>query len=226
MAGKLIVIEGLDGSGKATQTKLVLEKLLEERKDVIMVSFPNYESQSSALVKMYLNGEIGELDDVNAFAAASFYSLDRYISYQTNWKSDYLNGSIILADRYTTSNISHQMAKLPKNQWNNFINWINEYEYMLLGIPSPDLVIYLDMPPSATKKLLEKRYENDESKKDLHEKNVEYTLACHQSALFAGEKLGWKIVNCCDSMNEPLTVKIITGLILKILEEEEIYASV
>ena len=138
MNGKLIVIEGLDGSGKATQAQKLFEKLKEQEKQVIKVSFPDYNSNSSALVKMYLNGEFGsEPNQVNPYAASSFYAIDRFASYTKNWKKFYLNGGTVIADRYTTSNAIHQCAKLPEEHWNDFINWLFHYEYELLGIPEP-----------------------------------------------------------------------------------------
>ena len=118
MNGKLIVIEGLDGSGKATQTALLEKTLLAQGLPVRKVSFPDYQSDSSALVRMYLSGKFGpKADDVNAYAASCFYAVDRYASYKTGWQSFYRQGGIVLADRYTTSNAIHQCAKLPPREW-------------------------------------------------------------------------------------------------------------
>ena len=213
MSGSLIVIEGLDGSGKATQTMLLTNCFESKGIAVKKVSFPDYDSQSSALVKMYLNGEIGSLDEVNIYAASNFYSLDRYISYMRVWKNDYLSGKNIIADRYTTSNICHQMSKLPEDQWDEYIEWLEHYEYVMIGLPKPDLVIYLDMAPEASQKLMLSRYSGDENKKDLHERNVDYLLHCRKAALFAAKKLGWQVIKCSDDNNDPLTVDAVAAMV-------------
>lgn len=198
MGSKIIVIEGLDGSGKATQTKILADRLSDEQKKVRKLEFPDYASPSSSLVKMYLNGEFGENpEDVNAYAAASFYAVDRVASYLKFWKQDYNDGAFILSDRYATSNIIYHMSKLPKDEWDSFIEWQNDFEYNKLGIPKPDLVVYLDVEPEVSQKLMEKRYKGDNSKKDLHEKNMNYLLECRKSALYAAEKCGWAVINCC-----------------------------
>ena len=139
--GRLLVIEGLDGSGKATQAKLLAAHLAGSGRRVMEVTFPDYESDSSALVKMYLSGQFGSRpDDVNPYAASSFYAVDRYASYKTKWGSFYEAGGIVIADRYTTSNAVHQCSKLPPDQWDGFLRWAFEYEYQLLGLPAPDAV--------------------------------------------------------------------------------------
>lgn len=197
--GKLIVIEGLDGSGKATQAKLLTEKLISEGIIVKQVSFPDYDSNSSALVKMYLNGEFGtHADDVNAYAASSFYAVDRYASFKKDWQKDYETG-VIIADRYTTSNAIHQCAKLPKEQWDEYLEWLFDYEYRMLGIPKPDIVIYLRVDPAVSQKLMTGRYQGHEEKKDIHEKDVEYLKRCQEAAAYCTEKLGWQIVECCEN---------------------------
>ena len=137
--GKLIVVEGLDGSGKATQAKLLARHLTEQGFSVREITFPDYESDSSALIKMYLAGQFGDKpDDVNAYAASSFFAVDRYASYKKDWGSFYENGGIIIADRYTTSNAVHQCSKLPPEQWESFLDWLFDYEFHLLGLPAPD----------------------------------------------------------------------------------------
>ena len=139
--GRLLVIEGLDGSGKATQAKLLAAHLAESGRKVMEITFPDYESDSSALVKMYLSGRFGDKpDDVNPYAASSFYAVDRYASYKTKWGSFYEAGGIVIADRYTTSNAVHQCSKLPPEQWDDFLRWAFDYEYRLLGLPAPDAV--------------------------------------------------------------------------------------
>ena len=196
MAGKLIVIEGLDGSGKATQTKLLCDALLSNKIDVKKVSFPDYNSDSSALVKMYLDGQFGsDPDDVNAYAASSFYAVDRYASYKTGWGAFYDAGGIVIADRYTTSNAIHQCSKLPDAEWDGFLDWLFHYEYELLGIPAPDSVIYLRLDPAVSQKLMTGRYHGDE-KKDIHESNLTYLDRSRQAADYCSEKLGWRVVEC------------------------------
>lgn len=196
--GKLIVIEGLDGSGKATQTQLLEEMLRSSGKDVRRVSFPDYDSESSALVRMYLSGQFGSRPEaVNAYAASSFYAVDRYASYKRQWEDFYRDGGIVVADRYTTSNAIHQCSKLARNEWNDFLDWLFHYEYKLLGIPSPDMVIYLDVDPEVSQRLMERRYNMDESRKDIHERDLNYLERSHAAAGFCREKLGWTEVKCC-----------------------------
>lgn len=197
MAGKLIVIEGLDGSGKATQTKNLFDYLTSNGEQVVKVTFPDYDSPASALVKMYLNSEFGDDPNaVNAYSASAFYAVDRVASYIKNWKEDYLSGKTILCDRYATSNIIYQMSKVPQEEKDSFIDWQYDFEYNKLGLPAPTQVIYLDVEPEVSQKLMLKRYNGDESKKDLHEKNVDFLLTCRENALYAAEKLGWKVISC------------------------------
>ncbi len=200
MKSKIIVIEGLDGSGKATQTKILADKLIEKGLKVRKLEFPDYSNPSSSLVKMYLNGAFGSKpEDVNAYAASAFYAVDRAASYLQFWKKDYADGSIILSDRYATSNIIYQMSKVSDDERDAFIEWQADFEYEKLGIPKPDLVIYLDVDPDVSQKLMEKRYGGDKSKMDLHERNVQFLLDCRRSAVYAAEKCGWKVINCCEN---------------------------
>lgn len=197
MNGKLIVIEGLDGSGKNTQAQKLLELLESRGEKVMKVSFPNYDSDSSALIKMYLAGEFGKkADSVNPYAASSFYAVDRYASYKTFWGSFYEKGGIVIADRYTTSNAIHQCSKLPESKWNDFLEWLFEYEYRYLGIPEPDSVIYLRVDPDVSQELMRKRYDNDENKKDIHERDVEYLKRSAKAAEYCAKQLGWDIISC------------------------------
>ncbi|MEE1061347.1 MAG: deoxynucleoside kinase [Ruminococcus sp.] len=200
MIHKFIVIEGLDGSGKATQNKILAEKLMAEGKNIRKLEFPDYSNPSSALVKMYLGGEFGDKpSDVNPYAASAFYAVDRVASYLKFWKEDYQGDTIILSDRYATSNIIYQMSKLEKSQWDEFISWQEDFEYNKLSIPKPDIVIYLDVEPEVSQKLMLKRYGGDNAKKDLHEKNLAFLLECRKSALYAAEKCGWIVINCCEN---------------------------
>ena len=200
--GKLIAIEGLDGSGKATQAKLLAGYLAAQGLAVREVSFPDYGSDSSALVKMYLAGQFGQHpDDVNAYAASSFYAVDRYASYKKDWGSFYENGGIVIADRYTTSNAVHQCSKLPPEQWESFLGWLFDFEFHLLGLPAPDEVIYLQVDPAVSQKLMTQRYHGDESRKDVHEKDTEYLARSRCAAEYCAAHLGWAVVHCTSGDN-------------------------
>jgi len=197
MSGKLIVIEGLDGSGKATQSEKLFNQFKEAGNKVMKVSFPDYDSDSSALVKMYLAGQFGtDPDSVNPYAASSFYAVDRFASYAKNWKQFYLDGGIIIADRYTTSNAIHQCAKLPEEKWEAFIKWLFDYEYKLIGIPEPYRTIYLRVDPDVSQGLMTKRYEGNEAKKDIHESNLDYLRRSRLAADYCAKSLGWSVVEC------------------------------
>ena len=196
--GRLIVLEGLDGSGKATQAKLLAASLAAKGLPVREITFPNYASDSSALVRMYLAGQFGEKpDDVNAYAASSFYAVDRYAGYKSDWGRFYEEGGILIADRYTTSNAVHQCSKLPPEQWEEFLYWLFDYEFRLLGLPAPDCVIYLQVDPAVSQRLMTERYHGDESRKDVHEKDTEYLARSRRAAEFCAQHLGWRTVRCC-----------------------------
>lgn len=187
-----IVIEGLDGSGKATQSEKLYNHLKDGGKDALHLSFPVYNSPSSSLVKMYLNGDISEdLSDINAYAASTYYAVDRSAQFIKNkWSADF-----IIADRYTTSNMIYQTAKLDTGR-DEYLNWLCDLEYNRLNLPEPDLVIYLDVPVEISQKLMSQRYKGDDSKKDLHEKNVKYLNSCRDAAAYVCEKYGWSVINC------------------------------
>lgn len=217
---KLIIIEGLDGSGKSTQIAL-LEKYFENLSVPFRkIKLPDYESPSSTLVNMYLGGEFGSnADDVNAYAAGAFYAVDRFASYKLNWGKDYENGKLILADRYATSNLIYQMEKIERDEWDEFIEWTSDFEYNKIGIPKPDLVIFLDMPVEVSQRLMTSRYNGDEGKKDVHEVNVEFLNKCRGSAFYAAEKQNWKIVSCSDGEN-PLPIDEIHNKIVELVKKE------
>lgn len=217
---KLIIIEGLDGSGKSTQTELLEKYLKSKNVNYKKIKLPDYDSPSSTLVNMYLAGEFGKsADDVNAYAAGAFYAVDRFASYNLNWKKDYESGTLILADRYATSNSIYQMEKLDKARWDEYLSWSEDFEYNKMGIPRPDLVIYLDMPIEASQRLMTSRYNGDENKKDVHEANVEFLKSCRKSALYAADKQGWKVIKCSDGVN-PLPIEVIHNKIIEIVNKE------
>ncbi len=217
---KLIIIEGLDGSGKSTQTALLEKYFTDIEVDFKKVKLPDYDSKSSTLVKMYLNGDFGSAaGDVNAYAAGAFYAVDRFASYKLNWQKDYEKGTLILSDRYATSNSIYQMEKLDKSEWDSYLDWSADFEYEKIGIPRPDLVIYLDMPVEISQKMMTSRYNGDENKKDVHEADVEFLNNCRNSALYAAKKQGWKVVECSDGEN-PYSIKNIHNKIVSIVKEE------
>lgn len=223
--GKLIVIEGLDGSGKSTQLELLYKTLKEKNIDCVSVSFPDYDSESSALVKMYLSGKFGSHPgDVNAYAASAFYTVDRIASYKTSWGKYYENGGNVIAGRYTTSNAIHQAAKLSKNERKNYLDWLYDFEYSKIGIPKPDKVIFLDMPVEVSQKLLSSRYSGDESKKDIHEADIEYLSRCREAAKEVAEYSGWKVISCAEDMKarsiEDISSDILSE-VLPILEKKD-----
>lgn len=211
----LIVLEGLDGSGKGTQTALLSEALVKQGRPLRQVTFPDYDSPSSALVRMYLNGEFGsDPQDVNAYAASAFYAVDRFASFRRDWKTDYDRGSVILCDRYATSNLVYQMGKVPREEWNQYLNWVEDFEYGKLGLPKPDLVLYLDMPVEVSQKLLLQRYHGDSGKKDIHESHLEFLRSCGECARYAGERLHWKVIPCAKD-GQPLPVEEIHQAVLE-----------
>ena len=199
--GYLIAIDGIDASGKTTQSPILCERLREIYKgkcEVLYITFPDYTSESSSLVKMYLNGKFGKnVDDVNPYAASSFYAVDRFSSYMTNWKKFYeKENSVIVANRYTTANAIHQLPKLDKSEWNNFLDWLWDYEFNKLRIPKPDLIIFLDMHIDVAIRLIEERARINGVEKDIHEANAEYLKQCYEAAKYASEHLGWKNLIC------------------------------
>lgn len=218
MHKRLVVIEGLDGSGKSTQVALLKEYLTANGTPVRQIKLPDYDDPSSTLVKMYLGGDFGsQPEDVNVYAASSFYAVDRYASYRRHWQTDYEAGTLILADRYTTSNAVHQAVKLPEAEWKDYLQWLSDYEYQKLGIPRPDSVIFLDMPVEVSQKLMTARYGGEEGRKDVHEANVRYLHACRKAALFAAKELGWSVVTCAEG-GSPLPIEQIHAEIIKKLK--------
>lgn len=217
--GKIIVLDGLDGCGKTTQFELLRDRLIEMNVPMQAVSFPEYDKPSAALVKMYLGGDFADSPDgVNAYAASSFYAVDRYASYKLYWEKAYTEGKLILASRYTTSNAIHQMGKLPKEQWDEYLSWLEEYEYGKLGLPKPDCVVFLSLPLEISQKLLSERYEGDEEKKDIHEADLSYLEQCRKSAEYAAGKLGWHVIDCSEN-GRIRSIESIHSELLKIYEE-------
>ncbi|MGX4601578.1 dTMP kinase [Faecalimicrobium sp. JNUCC 81] len=203
MNGKLIIIEsGSDASGKATQTKKLYERLLKDGYNIKKVEYPNYKSESSALVKMYLRGDFGDKpSDVDPYVSSTFFAADRYASYKTEWEEFYCNGDIILADRYTTSNMVHQASKMDKEGRDKYLDWLTDYEFNMYKIPKPDCVVFLDVPIEFSQKLMENRKNKftGEDKKDIHESDIKYLEDSYNNSLYIADKYNWKKINCVEN---------------------------
>jgi len=197
--GKLIIIEAGDGSGKATQAGRLYERLEAEGRHVRKVEYPNYQSASSALIKMYLGGEFGsDPDAVNPFAASAFYAVDRYASFKKEWEAFYNEGGIVIADRYTTSNMVHQAVKIAdQTERENYLDWLWDLEFVKFGLPVPDCVFFLDMPPAFSRQLLQGRpNKSQEVSQDIHERDQEYLTRCYHNARSVAVKYGWHMIPC------------------------------
>lgn len=195
--GKLIVIEGTDGSGKSTQFRLMTEHLDRDRVSFKRLVFPRYDQESSALIRMYLGGEFGSKpSDVNAYAASAFYAVDRFASYKQDWGRWYEEGGLILSDRYTTSNAVHQASKETGENRARFLDWLYEFEYEKLGLPRPDLTIYLDVPTDFTEKMLRGREQATNTQADIHEKDMAYLATCRETGRAAAAHYGWTVIQC------------------------------
>ena len=195
--GKLIVIEGTDGSGKSTQFRLLTQRLEQEGKAFQKLVFPQYAEPSSALIQMYLGGEFGSSpSDVNAYAASAFYAVDRYASYKKVWGQWYAQGGLILCDRYTTSNAVHQASKEEGEGQQAFLKWLYDFEYDKLGLPAPDLVIYLDVPTDFTEAMMRRREADTNTHADIHEQDMTYLATCRRTGRAAAEYYGWTVIQC------------------------------
>lgn len=197
MSGKLIVFEGTDGSGKATQSRLLAERLEREHVPFRTITFPRYGKPSAAMVEEYLSGNLGKRPgDVNAYAASMFYAMDRYASYKQDWGPFYEAGGLIIADRYTTSNAVHQASKLPEGERRQYLDWLFGLEYGLLGLPAPDLVLYLDMPTEITRRMMRRRETACGTRPDIHEQDEAYLSRCRENAREVARMCGWAVIRC------------------------------
>ena len=195
--GKLIVLEGTDGSGKSTQFQRLTDRLSQEGRQFQKLVFPQYSEPSSALIRMYLGGEFGARpSDVNAYAASAFYSVDRYASYKKVWGQWYESGGLVVSDRYTTSNAVHQTSKEPPEKQSDFLKWLYDFEYSKLGLPRPDLVVYLDVPTDFTEKMMRSREAATHTHADIHEQDLEYLAACRRAGKAAAEYYSWTVIPC------------------------------
>lgn len=197
MSGKLIVFEGTDGSGKATQSRLLFERLQKEGVSCRKLDFPRYGKPSAAPIEQYLHGAFGtHPGDVNAYAASTFFAVDRYASYKEDWGTYFEAGGLIVTDRYTTSNAVHQASKLPEGERQAYLKWLFDFEYNLLGLPAPSLVFYLDVPTEVSEKLLREREKKTNTTADIHEQDEAYLRACRASAARTVEECGWQRIGC------------------------------
>ena len=195
--GKLIVIEGTDGSGKSTQFRLLTQRLENNGIRFQKLVFPQYSEPSSALIRMYLGGEFGtKPTDVNAYAASAFYAVDRYASYKKVWGNWYEQGGLVVSDRYTTSNAVHQASKEPEETRGEFLKWLYEFEYDRLGLPRPDLILYLDVPTDFTEKMMRRREADTNTHADIHEQDMQYLATCRRAGKAAAEFYGWTVIQC------------------------------
>ena len=195
--GKLIVIEGTDGSGKSTQFKLLSQHLADDGVAFKHIVFPRYSEESSALIRMYLGGQFGDKpSDVNAYTASAFFAVDRFASYKMDWGKWYEDGGLVLSDRYTTSNAVHQASKEQEEKQGDFLGWLYDFEYDKLGLPRPDLTIYLDVPTDFTEKLLRHREADTNTTADIHEKDMQYLATCRNTGRKAAAYYGWTVIQC------------------------------
>ena len=218
--GKLIAIDGLDGSGKGTMSERLYQYLLKKGKKVRKISFPMYENKSCFGVKMYLDGELGQRpDDTNGYAASTLFAVDRYLSYRTDWgKFVGQEDTVTIADRYTSANAVHQLSKLPRQDWEHFLPWLFDFEHNKLGLPVPDVTVYLEMPPVISRSLIQKRAAETGRKVDIHEKDSEYMDRCYEAALYAADKLGWQVVPSFEGEG-PRDLDLVFADLLALLEE-------
>lgn len=195
--GKLIVLEGTDGSGKSTQFARLTDHLDRDGYDFRRLVFPRYENPSSSLLRMYLGGEFGSHpSDVNPYAASTFFTVDRFASWCQDWGGYYKNGGLVFSDRYTTSNAVHQASKLPQGEREAFFGWLYDFEFNKIGLPKPDMVIFLDVPISFTEQLMRRRESDTGTHADIHEQDLEYLRICRETASQAAAFYGWRSVSC------------------------------
>ncbi len=203
---KFIVLEGLDGSGKGTQTELLREYLESVGKRVRVIDFPAYGTPGASLVELYLGGGLGaHPDDTGAYAASMFFAADRYVSYVNDWKKDYDDPeAYVIANRYTTANAYHQISKLPEAEWDTFLDWLWDFEFGRIGLPAPDRVLLLDMPDTVSDELVRRRSEATGAKLDIHEQDTAYLRRCREAAHYVAGKCGWTVIACAaDGDTEP-----------------------
>ena len=200
--GDLIVFEGIDGSGKSTQFRMMCDRLKTEGRDFRHISFPRYDNPSSTLAKMYLGGEFGkDPDAVNAYAATSFYAVDRFASYIQDWKEFYQSGGLVLLDRYTTSNALHQGAKMSDEKREDFFKWLYDYEFNYIGLPYPTRVLFMDIEAEYAAERLISRQNATGTSGDIHEQDIKHLSNCVHSGRQAAVLYNWDVVQCMQNGN-------------------------
>ncbi|MBQ8642347.1 MAG: thymidylate kinase [Clostridia bacterium] len=219
--GKLIVLEGLDGSGKGTQSRYLADNLQKAGKKVRLIDFPKYGSDGASLVELYLQGGLGgKPEDTGAYAASMFFAADRYVSYRQDWHKDREDpDTILIANRYTTANAYHQLSKMERKNWDAFLDWLWDFEYVRLGLPAPDRVILVDVPQSVSDANVEKRSRETGVHKDIHEKDREYLARCREAALYVAHTCGWTVISCADEAGAQYPVEIIGGAVAAALSD-------
>ena len=197
MSGKLIVLEGTDGSGKATQARMMGQRLQREGIAFREIDFPRYGNPFAEPANLYLHGALGsEPGDVNAYASSVLFAVDRFASYKEEWGTFYEQGGVVIANRYTTSNAVHQASKLPAGERREYLDWLFDLEYRRLGLPAPDLVVYLDLPTELSEKMLRRRESATGTQADIHEQDEEYLRSCRMNARDIAHDLGWTVIHC------------------------------
>lgn len=213
--GYFIVLDGLDGSGKGTQAALLCDRLATAGKAVKLISFPNYGTPGAAAVEYYLGGALGaDPAATNAYAASTFYAVDRYLSWRSEWGL-FLDGgedNIVVANRYTSANAVHQLSKLPRGEWDGFLAWLGEFEFARLGLPRPDLTVYLEMTPAISMRLVSHRSDTTGQKKDIHELDPHHLEASYAAALYASDAWGWTRLPCYAG-DEPKSIEAIADAV-------------
>jgi len=209
--GKLIVLEGLDGSGKGTQTRRLCDIYTKAGYKVRMLDFPAYGTPGAAMVELYLKGGLGASPaDTGAYAASMFFATDRYVSFRQDWQKDFLDpDTLLIANRYTTANAYHQLSKMPREAWDSFLTWLWDFEFDKLGLPAPDLVVFIDVPQAVSDANVEKRSRETGVKKDIHETDNAYLSLCREASLYTAEKCGWQVVSCADESGRQLSIETI-----------------
>lgn len=218
MESYIISIEGTDGCGKHTQAVLLKEHLEKIGKKVLLCSFPNYDSPSSAPVKMYLGGELGDnADDTDAYQASALFAVDRLCTYKSLLKRHIDNGEIIILDRYTPSNALHQACKLgSREEIDEFLKWLFDFEYNVLSLPVPDKVFFLDVPTEVSENLRRIRQAKSGAAADIHEHDQTHLKRAYLTGKYVAQKYHWDEINCINSHGELMSVEEI---------HEKMYAS-
>jgi len=219
--GYLVTIEAPDASGKATQTRMLCERLEKEGFKTAKFSFPNYGSDACKPVELYLSGVLGDKpEDTGAYAASVMFAVDRFFSYRTQWKELLSRpDTVVVLDRYTTSNAVHQICKLPESEWDEFLEWLYDFEFVKLGLPVPDITLSLDVVPETSYKLLTERAKNEDHNSDIHEADKAYLEKCYKASTYAREKWNWSVIKCCDEGNNMLSREEIHETIYKRVKE-------